>query len=316
MVSLSSRKHSFFFSLNASRTLTVNGSPYLMRGWNYSSNYLGGASTNDWFVETNQLSQDFLDIKQAGMNTVSIYADEDNAASHLAALDKIQAAGLKAIVIRFITYATDYSVATGGANRTAAIAKFTGMISNLKGHPAIIGWGFGNENNLNLDTTPAADWYSLVDAACVAGKAINSNRFYFTIEGELGTYPGDSSLPNLDVVAGNIYRGTTFTDIVQDLLLLTSKPFFLHEFGRSRTDNTASAINTQGTQNLALLQEAESRYPFISGWVHFKFTDSINPGTVYGATIPLSQGVYQARTKLATYDFFKSFLTSHTYGQT
>jgi hypothetical protein len=303
----------FFFSLNNSRIFRVDGVPYSIRGTNYSSNYLNGSSSNPWYEESGQLDYDLADIKEAGFNTVSIYADENNIALHLAALDKVAAAGLKAIVTRFITYGTDYSVATGGTNRTAAIAKFTGMITNLKDHEAIIAWGFANENNINLNTTSEADWYSLVDAACAAGKLIDSTRSIFTIDADLGTYPGDASLPNLDVLALNIYRGTTFTDLLQDLLIKTSKPTFLHEWGRSRTSNSASALATQASECAALIEEVESYVPFIAGHVHFKFTDSIAPGTVFGSTAPLAQGVNQPRTRYSLYDTLKDFLTTHVY---
>ena len=141
-----------------------------MRGWNYSSNYLGGSELNSWYVGGSQVDYDLADIKAAGFNTVKIYCDESDQAGQLAALDKVLQYGMRAVVLRFITYEVDYSVATGGANRTAAIAKLTNMINILRGHSAVIMWGFANENNLNLGSTSEADWYSLVDAACAAGK--------------------------------------------------------------------------------------------------------------------------------------------------
>lgn len=113
------------------------------------------------------------------------------------------------------------------------------------------------------------------------------------------------------MLALNVYRGTTFTDLRLDILDKTTKPVFLSEYGISRTDNTQSSQDTQASENLALLQEVETYYPFISGWVHFKFTDTATPGTVYGATAPLAQGTDQSRTKYSTYTSFKNYLLAH-----
>lgn len=303
----------FFFELNDSRILKVNGAPFKTRGWNYSSNYLNGASTNPWYIETNQIPYDAQDISDAGMNVVKIYGTEANETEHLAAIDAMLAIdpSLKFLVLDFVTYGTDYSVATGQANRDAKVADFEAMINIFKQRSSVIGYGFGNENNLNLGATSAADWYSLVDAACAAGKAIDSSRFYFTADGELGTYPGDAALPNLDVLGANIYRGTTFTDILQDIVALTSKPFILTEFGRKRPDNTAASQQTQADEVLDLIQEADSLYPFISGWVHFKFTHTKITDTgdeFWEATAPLSQGSIQSRNKFYLFNHIKGYL--------
>ncbi len=289
-----------------------------MRAWNYSSNYLNGSSTNEWYVESAQIPFDMSDIAAAGVGVVKIYADETNAASHLAALDQVAAAGLKAIVLRFITYNVDYSEDTGAANRTAAIAKFTGMISNLMGHSAVIAWGFGNENNASGNRTPTSlhDWYTLLNTAIGAGKAIDNTRPYFTAEQEvadMATAESSNLVPNIDIWGANIYRGTTFTDLYTDIKSATSKPFILTEFGVTRPTNGASDQTTQANQILALIQEAESYYPVIRGWAHFKFTDTVSSGSIYGATAAQAQGVDQARTKYTPYTTISTYCTGTSY---
>lgn len=299
-----------------SRVVQVGGVDFKMRGWNYSSNYLDGSSTNPWYQETGQLSYDATDISSAGMNVVKIYGTEANGSSHIAAINAMLAvdANLKFIVLDFVTYETDYSVATGGANRTAKIADFVAMVNIFKDSDAVIGYGFGNENNVNLGSTTESDWYSLLDAACAAGKAVDSTRFYFTADADLGTYPGDHNVPNLDVLGLNIYRGATLTDLIPDIQRATRKPVIITEFGRSRTTNDAPDLATQSSENLALLQEIESAYPTISGWCHFKFTDTVAPGTVYGATAPLADNATEARTKYDTYTDFSTYLNANPYG--
>lgn len=288
--------------------------PDKLRGWNYSSNYLGGSSTNPFYIESSQLDYDLADIAAAGIGVIKIYADENNPELHLAALDKVAAAGLQAIVLRFITYGTDYSIATGGANRTAAIAKFTGMIENLKDHAAIIGWGFGNENNINLGSTSAADWYSLLDAACAAGKVIDDTRWYFTADADLGTYVGDTELTNLDVLGLNIYRGQTITDLVADIQAATSKPVLITEFGIERADDSYPEKVIQANQIHNLIKEIEDAYDTIVGWVHFKYTETTGVD-YWEATEPLAQGDNRSRHKYPLYERIKDYCNSFLYGE-
>lgn len=304
--------------------LLVNGVPFKMRGINYSSNYSGGSSTNPWYVEVDQLDYDFDDIIAAGFNTIKIYADENNASDHLAALDKAHAKGLKVILLRFITYSVDYSVATGASNRTDALAKYTGMVTNLATHPAVIGVGFGNEQDYNLGVTPAEDWYTLVEAAMQAGRAIldqdsdSEDVFQFTATGDIGpiTDTGLTYAPSVEVWASNVYRSTKI-DLFEDLaeaLIAAQKPFFLTEFGRSRTSNTQSVQDNQAVEDLSLFQQIESLYPYVAGYCFFKYTDSVAPGTVFGITAPQTQGVYATRTHYAAYDKIKAYLTGYGYG--
>lgn len=284
-----------------------------MRGWNYSSNYLDGSSTNPWYIEDDQLDYDLADIAAAGMNTIKVYVDENNAAAHLAALDKVESHGLKAILLMFVPYNTDYSVATGGTNRTAEVAAYAGMVTNLASHPAVIGVGFGNENNINRGSTSLTDWFTLIEAAIQAGKAVNDTVFHFTANSEVADIRDYGYLvPSIDVWGVNIYRGTTFTDLWVDTLAASPKPFILTEFGRKRPDNLSGSQATQATEVVDLIEEAESIYPYITSWVHFKFTHTRDTDTgdeFWEAALPLAQGVYQSRTKMQLYTDIKNYLT-------
>lgn len=293
-----------------------------VRGWNYSSNYLGGSSTNAWNIEPEQLPFDATDIRDAGIHAYSIYVTDTNVSAQLDSMDDILEVDPSAIFIikDFVTYDTDYSVATGGANRTSKINDFVAIVAGFKGRTEVKGIMFANENNLagnRSDGTTVADWYSLVDAAIVAGKAEDNSgidRVYGTIDADLGTYPGDASLPNLDVLWLNIYRGTTFTDLASDILAATSKPVFLSEFGRQRANNTDPEQVDQAAEVVSLIEEAEAMYPIIRGWVHFKFTHTAD-ADYWEATAPLADGTHEARTKFDLYDSIKSYCTTNLYGR-
>lgn len=319
----------FFFNLNASRKILINGVEAKGRGINYSSNALGAASNDPWYEEVDQIIPDIQDISAGGFNWIKIYGTESNASLHYAALDKVKAANgaMNVFVLDFVTYDTDYSVATGGANRTAKINDFVALVNIFKTRPEVKIIGFANENNLPNNrgsstngegdvVTSIADWYSLVDAAIAAGKAAapGTTIKFATVDAELGTYPGDASLPNLDILGINIYRGTTFTDLKQDLIRLTSKPTIITEFGIERTDNSEGEQKDQANEELSLIQEAEDLYPFVAFWILFKWTHNSNSSQFYHIAAPVASGFNASRPKYTAYTTIKNFLISHTFG--
>ena len=219
------------------------------------------------------------------------------------------------MLLMFVPYSADYSVATGSANRSTEITNFVAMVENLADHPAVIGVGFGNENNYNLGTTSAEDWYTLLDAAIVAGKQINSNVFYFTANGEISDIAKYSYLtPNIDVWGINIYRNDTFGDLNIDIIAASQKPFLLTEFGIKRPDNLEASQQLQADDVLGLIQEAEQ---ILGGWIHFKFTHTKITDTgdeFWESSAPRSQGTYGPRDKFELYQTIKDYCTTTSYG--
>lgn len=309
----------FFFSLNSSRSFLVDGKPFYIRGVNYDTNPIGGADNNPWYQEFDQLAHDAQDIKDAGFNTVKIYGNATNASQHMAAMDAMLEVypDLKFMVLDYVGYDTDYSVATGGANRTTKIEEFVDMATIFEGRPEVIWIGFANENNLvgnRSDGTSIADWYSLVNEACGEIKILYPHITTGTVDAEVGTYPGDSALPNVDVIGFNFYRGSSFTDALQDIVGLTTKPCIITEYGIERADNGMSEQNDQATEVLGLLQEAESFKPFIPGWVLFKWSHNHLTSQLYHIAVPLAAGVHQSKEKYAAYTTIKNYLTTTQYG--
>jgi hypothetical protein len=288
-----------------------------MRGVNYSSNYLNGSSANLWSAEIGQVPYDLADIKSAGFTHVKIYMNDTNAANQQTGLDLIANAGLKAIALLFVTHNTDFSFSSGQANRNTWVKKLVDTVKLINFHPAVEAIGFGNEQNFNLGATSKPDWYLLVNEAIGAAKQVNNLPAYYTVFGDVADIEVYGSLmPNVDVWAANVYRGTTFTDLYQDIKrCTTSKPFILTEFGRSRTSDEEVAQATQAGEVVALLQEAERYYPRIMGHIHFKFADSVVPGTVYGMSTPLAQSSTEVRPKVTMYTSIKNYFAAHGYGK-
>lgn len=218
------------------RVIIKNGLPKRWRGVNHSNVPIGYDFSRSWWQEPKQTRYDMEDIKAMGCDTTKLYHDTYDQQGYGAVLDEAYRNGIDVWMLVYTPHLTDYSVATGGTNRSAQIAIMQDLVNQTKYHPAVVGYGFGNEQTYELGaTTPIADWYSLLDAACAAAKAIDPNRLTFTANGDLGNIATvDSTVPNLDVWGANIYRGTGFGALNYEIEAATTKPFIVTEYGYDR----------------------------------------------------------------------------------
>lgn len=259
------------------RHIYKDGQPYHIRGWSYSNIPIGGSASTSWANEPAQPPYDLADMQAAGANCLKIYYDQYDAAQYQVALDACAGAGIDVVMIYFVPQNTDYSVATGGANRSSVVSTVSGMVTNLKSYPAIVGWGIGNEMNYNLGVTPLSDWYTLPEACIRAGKAIDTTRSYTSSNGDVATIQsaGDRLCPSIDVWGATIYHGRTFTTLRSDVIAATQKPFLITEYGFDAYDSSLPAEDQAGqaSRNSALTLEAESYYPYITGYFLFQWAD-------------------------------------------
>ncbi len=243
--------------------------PYFIRGWNYA-NIPIGQNSNTWSGQQWQIPYDMADIKAAKGNTVRIYYDYYNATAYKNGLDAMDAKGVKAIIFLWVNY--DANLKKNTPYRKQIVNDFKTMVSNLKYHPAIIGWGFGNE--VNYHTNSKNDWYDTLNEAIGQAKAIDNTRFYTTANGEVSdikTY--GYRVPNIDVWGANIYRGTSFGTLYTDVPQATSKPFIITEMGFDRRNAGGEDQAGQASRDLALAQEIEGHKDVISGYLFFEWTD-------------------------------------------
>jgi hypothetical protein len=311
------------------RAFYKNGFPHTLIGVNYSPTPIGYSASQadvyDWTTNIAQTIQDLEDMASAGINCIKVYMNSYNATNYATAMATCTSLGIDIIALTFCTYNLDYSLTTGTTNRAAAITRFISLIQNLSGYPAVVGYGFGNENNFNLATTTAGDWYQLVNDACVAGKAIDSTRFYYTANGEVSTIPQfNAAVPALDVWGANVYRGTSFGNIYSFIQTATRKPFIITEFGINRYD-TVALTEQEGVQaNSELLQviELSHNFPLVAGFVLFKYSDawtSGNPnmqdvaGDYWGMSVALPDNSNQVRPKKKAFKAIDTFFTGKTF---
>lgn len=321
------------------RRIYNNGQLLHPIGWTYQNIPIGQGVGRSFAKEPLQIPFDLSDYVDAGANCTRLYYDQYNESEYQVALDLFEEYGIDVIMFYYVPHNTDYSLATGLANRTSVISSVETMITNLSGFDTIIGWGIGNEVNYELGGTPINDWFSLLNQSIAAGKAIDSTRFYTTANGDVSSIitSGQFYCPNIDVWGANVYRGTSFTNLITSILNIPNRPFLVTEFGFDAYDSVNIGGEDQAgqaTRNIALIEELESYYPYISGYLAFQWSDGwfkmgnnsthdttgnassnddrdqIIQEEWFGATESLSSGSATSRTKRTTFQTNKEYWTS------
>lgn len=311
------------------RAFYKDGYPHILIGVNYSPLPIGQtqtqATTYDWTDDIDQTLQDLQDMADAGINCIKVYINNYNSVNYATAMAACTMLNIDVIALTFCTYDLDYSLLTGMANRNAMIARFISLINNLSRYPAVIGYGFGNENNFNLGSTAPGDWYQLVNDACIAGKAIDSTRFYFTANGEVSPIQQYNAIvPALDVWGANIYRGASFGTIYSFMQMATRKPFIITEFGFNRFNSITSTEQEtlQASTELSQVTELAGNFPQVAGFMLFKYSDSWASGDpnlqdnvddYWGVSAALPLGSSQVRPKKKAFKTLDTFFTRKTF---
>jgi hypothetical protein len=325
------------------RTISKNGAPKRWRGMNHSNTPIGfGPGTGNetvWGREPKQSRYDLADIKAMGCDAIKLYGDPYDRQEYGAMFDECYRLGLDIFMIYYSAHNTDYSA--GNANRTTAINGYVAMVNNVKYHPAVVAYGFGNEQNYELGATSLADWYSLVGEASTAAKAADATRVTFTANGDLGniaTY--DSSLTSLDFWGANVYQGLSFQGFDQKLRQATTKPFIFTEFGFDSYNQSVPAEDEPGQALRDLLNTKEIEgMRSVSGSFLFEWADEwwkeSQPGDLptvqdhvgnglnynddrdqsyeeeyFGITKALNTGSAQSRVKKQTYFALQNYYLS------
>ena len=246
------------------------------RGFNYNNNTT--QSTN-FFDNLAQYEIDLTEMKEAGFNSVRHYIDSKMDKSKIyKALDIAERIGIKVFALNWISYNRDYSLATGKANRKQEIDDFTGMIRNLKDHPAIVAYGFGSESNVHLGVTPEYDYYFMLEEGFKAGKDIDPTRFYYTAQTDSAEQckRQQDVLQNIDVWGVNLYRSTrpneaSWRQVVQKYMGL-DRPFLVTEFGISKWNSNVFDTDNQSKALVTAMRTLES-LPCVVGVHIFKFDE-------------------------------------------
>lgn len=161
--------------------------------------------------------------------------------------------GARTIYLDDIYYT--YDPALGGSRR---MAPYQGIVTLYKDHPAILMWSLGNEWNLNK-----YDSYSAVtEAAEVTNraaqdiKAIDPNHPVSSCLGDRFSDLDDSdpnntigyivrACPDVDIWGLNVYRGASFGELFIQWQQVSSKPFYISEFGTDSFNTVSYSVNDE-----------------------------------------------------------------------
>lgn len=260
------------------RYIFKDGQQYHPRGWTYQNIRIGQGSGRSFAKEPLQIPYDLADMIAAGTNCTRLYYDQYDSGEYTTALNLFAEYGIDVIMFYYVPHNTDYSVATGGANRSSVISAVQEMVTNLSGFSAIVGWGIGNEVNYELGGTSLKDYFTMINEAAGAVKGIDSTRFTTTAHGEMASIisTGQYFCPNIDVWGVNLYRGRSFGTLLKQVDDFLSKPFIITEYGFDAYDSVGVEGEDQAGQasrNINLTQELESYYPYIAGYFNFQWAD-------------------------------------------
>jgi hypothetical protein len=200
------------------------------------------------------VSQDVPLMQAMHVNTVRVYTDfGTDPSTYSAVLDNFYNAGIMVIMT------------VVGSTQDISSGQYLTAVNLAKNHPALLLWAVGNEWNLNNYYGTYTDTVTLNGAILLTRQAAqmilaqDANHPVSSVLGDRfqvvpSTNPCLNQLLNSDIptivqkipevaIWGiNSYRGPTFTNLWQQWVAATSKPFYLSEFGTDSFATTSSTL--------------------------------------------------------------------------
>jgi len=197
------------------RQILIDGSPYFINGVCYHPVPKG--SNNRSF---DNLSEDLDLMKQAGINTIRVYAPIDDKS----VLDKIHSAGLKVIISFGYNQNGYYDMFSGS---------FINYVNTYKTHEAILFWELGNEYNYHPEwfEDNIKNWYDALNNAAAIIHQNDQSHPVATAHGELPDSLALSICHNIDIWGMNVYRWDNPESIFSQWCAISNKPMYLSEAG-------------------------------------------------------------------------------------
>lgn len=235
--------------------LLVNGEPLTIKGVNYSPIPIGvdpeiTSPYGDYFTPNYSpiYERDLPLLRQMGANTIRLWA-WNNGNGHTDFLDKAYDNGVKPLYV-IITFSMDPSlypdISSPDAKKKIK-ADFRAMVAAYKSHPAVLMWSIGNELNVpRMYGDKLGDLFSLIDEMAHEAHKEEGAHYHpvttpladIDLINTIATY--EPLMTDIDIWGANIYRGSSFGTVFNDLKKESTKPFLVTGFGIDAYDESAS----------------------------------------------------------------------------
>ena len=250
--------------------------PYLIKGLDYQPYPIGNSPCDygsNFYDDSNVLNRDFNLLEDMNANTIRLWSAEDRRADVYSGctvyltrrmLDTANASGLKVIPGFWMEYDYDY---TDTNVKEDILRRFGDFVREFKGHPAILFWAIGNENNYQMSSAELDDYYALAnDMAKLAHDIEGADyRPVAIVNGELN-YIGDSrykasdsDLSDIEIWGVNVYRGSSFGNFFNEFKGLSNKALWISEYGIDAY-NGGEDQRTQANGDVALWDEIKGAF--------------------------------------------------------
>ncbi|MDG1529510.1 MAG: hypothetical protein P8I51_00410 [Polaribacter sp.] len=247
------------------RQILVNDAPYLIKGICYHPVPKGSPNKRDF----SSLKEDILLMKEAGINTIRVYAPIDD----IAVLDQLALADIKVIIGFGYDQKGFYDIASGS---------FIEYVEKYKTHKAILLWELGNEYNYHPEWFDGdlKNWYNALNNAAKLIHQRDPNHPVTTAHGDLPDSLALQLSPNIDVWGLNVYRWDNPGSIYKEWEVISDKPMYLSEAGGDSymtitKDGYEKGENqkAQADANATILKNIFKNNHIGSGVTLFSFTD-------------------------------------------
>jgi hypothetical protein len=223
------------------RQILVNGNPFIIKGVGYAPTPIGETPVvppYDYF--TREIYERDLPLLRAmSANTIRLWG-WDNEKDHTDFLDVAYNNGSDPIYV-IVGYWIDPNKDLSDPDVREDIKnEFRNIVEKYKDHPAVLMWCIGNELNGDWLSVNLSAWYSLLDECAQISHDIEGESFHpvTTANWDINDITDyDASLTHLDVWGANVYRGLSFGDLFVDYANISSKPFWISEYGIDAFDN-------------------------------------------------------------------------------
>jgi hypothetical protein len=234
--------------------LFVDGRPFQAKGVGYQPTPIGTWPSPEVrafiYSDPTILARDMALLRGMNVNTIRLWVEPPNEVL----LDTCYNGGvnpIRVIMGFWVPQGSDDDYADP-ALRASVEAGYRAYVNRYKNHPAVLGWGIGNEVNL-VYKGDMRDWFSLVNQLAAAGHEEEGPTYHPAIVingglmdlGDIAQGSDDAALPDLDVWGLNLYFGTDAYCHFDYYDLLTTKPMLITEYGIDAWDTQAGTTYEQ-----------------------------------------------------------------------